>query len=103
MTNDVDDTVVWAGIHHKTSPVGGVEEFGYPDHSYLDRVDHELTMRGIVSPPRPGLSYQLTSVDSADYIIYDTLLRNSWKTKSKYTFQCITRVMRVHNSVLEER
>ena len=45
LTTGKKDTVVWAGIHHKTSPVGG--QFGYPDPTYLDRVTEELKARNI--------------------------------------------------------
>lgn len=36
---------VWNGIHHKTSKDGG--EFGYPDSSYLHRLQYELRNLGI--------------------------------------------------------
>ena len=39
--------VVWSGIHHKSSPVGGPQNFGYPDPGYLNRVKAELGDRGI--------------------------------------------------------
>lgn len=36
---------MWAGIHHKTSPYGGL--FGYPDKTYFFRVQEELKVRNI--------------------------------------------------------
>ena len=45
LTTGKKDTVVWAGVHHKTSPFGG--QFGYPDPTYLDRVTAELKVRNI--------------------------------------------------------
>ena len=40
-----DNTVVWAGIHHKTSQGSG--PFGYPDNTYLARVQQELAAVGV--------------------------------------------------------
>jgi len=45
LTTGQKNTVVWAGIHHKTSPSGG--PFGYPDNTYLNRVREELSARNI--------------------------------------------------------
>ena len=45
LTTGRKNTVVWSGIHHKTSTGGG--QFGYPDPSYLGRVQEELKARGI--------------------------------------------------------
>lgn len=45
VTTGRDNTVVWSGIHHKTSPYGGA--FGYPDPTYLDRVTDELKGFGV--------------------------------------------------------
>jgi deltex-like protein len=36
LTTGMTDTVVWSGVHHKTSLSGGT--FGYPDNTYLSRV-----------------------------------------------------------------
>ena len=41
------DCVVWAGIHHKTSPYGGATGHGYPDETYLARVTAELKDAGV--------------------------------------------------------
>ena len=46
LTTGLTDTVVWAGIHHKTSHRGG--PFGFPDETYLERVRDELKVRGII-------------------------------------------------------
>ena len=42
LTTGRKDTVVWAGIHHKTSESGGVSCFGYPDETYFARVKGEM-------------------------------------------------------------
>lgn len=47
VTTGVTDTVVWAGIHHKSSVEGGATNFGYPDPTYFVRVKEELATRGI--------------------------------------------------------
>ena len=47
LTTGKKNTVVWSGIHHKTSMHGGPTSFGFPDPSYLDRVSEELEVRGI--------------------------------------------------------
>ena len=35
ITTGQPNCVVWQGIHHKTSPVGGATSFGYPDETYF--------------------------------------------------------------------
>mmetsp|Transcript_5415 Transcript_5415/g.9029 ORF Transcript_5415/g.9029 Transcript_5415/m.9029 type:complete len:537 (+) Transcript_5415:64-1674(+) len=45
VTNGTPNTVVWAGIHHKTSTGAGA--FGYPDATYLSRVQEELAAVGV--------------------------------------------------------
>jgi hypothetical protein len=54
VTTGQKDTVVWSGIHHKTSMYGG--SFGYPDEKYLNRVTLELADRGVTleSPDEVG-------------------------------------------------
>jgi len=47
VTRGVDGLVVWNGIHHKTSPDGGPESYGYPDPTYLARVRDELNTKGV--------------------------------------------------------
>mmetsp|Transcript_11375 Transcript_11375/g.19178 ORF Transcript_11375/g.19178 Transcript_11375/m.19178 type:complete len:91 (+) Transcript_11375:711-983(+) len=47
LTTGATNTVVWAGIHHKTSTSGG--PFGYPDGTYFSRVREEFAMRDITS------------------------------------------------------
>jgi len=46
ITSGRSNTVVWNGIHHKTSLSGG--SFGYPDPTYLQRVTSELAEKGVV-------------------------------------------------------
>jgi deltex-like protein len=45
VTNGTENTVVWAGIHHKTATSGGA--FAYPDPKYLSRVTEELASVGV--------------------------------------------------------
>ncbi len=45
VTTGQENTVVWSGIHHKTSVYGG--PFGFPDDTYLNRVTLELADRGV--------------------------------------------------------
>ena len=42
VTNGKDNQTVWNGIHHKTYKGGGAEKHGYPDPTYLTRVQEEL-------------------------------------------------------------
>ncbi|MEQ2290137.1 E3 ubiquitin-protein ligase dtx3l, partial [Ameca splendens] len=46
-TSGAEGVVTWNDIHHKTSPIGGPEGFGYPDEKYLSRVKDELKAKGI--------------------------------------------------------
>jgi deltex-like protein len=48
VTTGCENTVVWNGIHHKTSLSGGSSCFGYPDPTYLTRVTEELAAVGII-------------------------------------------------------
>ncbi|KAI9339356.1 hypothetical protein BDR26DRAFT_862293 [Obelidium mucronatum] len=45
-TTGRENTLVW-NIHHKTSVSGGVLAYGYPDETYLWRVEDELKDRGV--------------------------------------------------------
>ena len=47
VTTGQDNVIVWNGIHHKTNPNGGSANFGYPDPTYLIRVQEELAAKGI--------------------------------------------------------
>ncbi|CAK81931.1 unnamed protein product (macronuclear) [Paramecium tetraurelia] len=47
VTTGKDNRIVWNGIHHKTSLMGGVSCFGYPDPTYFSRVKEELAAKGI--------------------------------------------------------
>lgn len=46
-TTGQEDVVTWNDIHHKTKRDGGTEKFGYPDPTYLSRVQDELAAKGI--------------------------------------------------------
>lgn len=47
MTTGRSNVITWNDIHHKTSICGGPECFGYPDPTYLTRVQEELKAKGI--------------------------------------------------------
>ena len=46
-TTGQDNVVTWNGIHHKTNVDGGPRECGYPDDTYLKRVQQELAAMGV--------------------------------------------------------
>ncbi|XP_078252823.1 E3 ubiquitin-protein ligase DTX3L isoform X2 [Rhinoraja longicauda] len=46
-TTGRNNVVTWNDIHHKTSTNGGASGFGYPDPTYLARVQDELKAKGI--------------------------------------------------------
>ncbi|KAL3864504.1 hypothetical protein ACJMK2_006178 [Sinanodonta woodiana] len=46
-TTGCDNVVTWNDIHHKTNTCGGTVEFGYPDPTYLQRVQEELAAHGV--------------------------------------------------------
>eukprot|EP01069_Polyplicarium_translucidae_P006097 Polyplicarium_translucidae@DN2904_c0_g1_i5.p1 len=48
LTTGRSNVVIWNGVHHKTSTRGGVEMHGYPDPTYLERVQNELEAQGVV-------------------------------------------------------
>ncbi|XP_072353172.1 uncharacterized protein [Scyliorhinus torazame] len=46
-TTGRNNVVTWNDIHHKTNTTGGPSMFGYPDPTYLTRVQDELKAKGI--------------------------------------------------------
>ncbi|XP_033756274.1 uncharacterized protein LOC117339018 [Pecten maximus] len=46
-TTGKEDVVTWNDIHHKTKREGGTAKFGYPDPTYLTRVQEELAAKGV--------------------------------------------------------
>ncbi|XP_069780416.1 E3 ubiquitin-protein ligase DTX3L [Narcine bancroftii] len=46
-TTGKSNVVTWNDIHHKTNTHGGPSGFGYPDPTYLERVQDELKAKGI--------------------------------------------------------
>ena len=50
VTTGRDNTVVWAGIHQKTSQHGGAASHGWPDHTVLDRLKSEAASKGLMVP-----------------------------------------------------
>ena len=47
ITTGKTNTVVWNGIPHKTSLVGGPTRYGYPDDSYFKTVKEVLASKGV--------------------------------------------------------
>lgn len=47
VTTGQKNTVIWNGIHHKTSTSGGAVNYGYPDPTYFNRVIEELASKGV--------------------------------------------------------
>ena len=47
VTTGVKNTIVWNGIHHKSSLTGGATHYGYPDPTYFNRVCEELAAKGV--------------------------------------------------------
>jgi deltex-like protein len=47
VTSGAQNVAIWNGIHHKTNLHGGSQYYGYPDDSYLERVQEELASMGI--------------------------------------------------------
>lgn len=56
VTTGQTDTVIWAGIHHKSSTHGGTSHFGFPDPTYMNRVTLELADRGVTLEPGDDIS-----------------------------------------------
>jgi len=47
ITTGTPHSVIWNGIHHKTSRSGGATNYGYPDDTYFVRVKSELKSLGV--------------------------------------------------------
>ena len=47
VTRELDNQIIWNGIHLKTSRYGGLENWGWPDKTYFDRVRDEFKQKGI--------------------------------------------------------
>ncbi|NXX23726.1 DTX3 ligase, partial [Podargus strigoides] len=47
LTTGRPNVITWNDIHHKTNCTGGPQLFGYPDPTYLARVQEELRAKGI--------------------------------------------------------
>jgi deltex-like protein len=45
LTSGLSNSVVWASIHHKTSPSGGA--YGFPDVNYFANCNLELDSLGV--------------------------------------------------------
>ena len=60
VTTGQKNTVVWNGIHHKTSLTGGTNYYGYPDSTYFSRVKEELASKGVLADDFK--SYELENI-----------------------------------------
>mmetsp|Transcript_64717 Transcript_64717/g.127041 ORF Transcript_64717/g.127041 Transcript_64717/m.127041 type:complete len:222 (+) Transcript_64717:278-943(+) len=49
VTTGKSNTVVWGGIHQKTSPSGGASQHGWPDPTYWGRLSAECANKGITA------------------------------------------------------
>jgi deltex-like protein len=67
VTTGMQNTTVWAGIHHKTSLGGGTMYFGYPDPTYFNRVLEEMAAKGVTED----------SLDQSAESIADNFLKQS--------------------------
>ncbi len=47
ITRNLDNVIVWNGIHMKTSLSGGPRFHGWPDKDYFERVKKEFKTKGI--------------------------------------------------------
>ncbi|XP_061194319.1 uncharacterized protein LOC133202495 [Saccostrea echinata] len=47
ITTGRDNVIIWNGIQHKTHRNTGAQAFGYPDSSYLKRVQQDLAEKGV--------------------------------------------------------
>jgi len=50
VTTGLSNTVIWNGVHHKTSTHGGSSSYGFPDPTYFSRVTQELSAKGVFLP-----------------------------------------------------
>lgn len=58
-TTGADNVVTWNDIHHKTNIDGGPTNFGYPDPSYLSRVEEELAAKGVTEDSLKGRKFDI--------------------------------------------
>ena len=47
VTRSMNNSIIWNGIHFKTSRYGGISNYGYPDKTYFARVKDEFKEKGI--------------------------------------------------------
>ena len=59
-TTGMDDAIIWNSIHHKTKICDSY--FGYPDSSYLARVEEELKLVGVVEADLKGATNVVNSM-----------------------------------------
>ena len=72
VTTGQKDTVVWNGIHHKTSLNGGAVHYGFPDPTYFNRVCEELAAKGVNKEDFDEKELELL----ANYLLYNNILKN---------------------------
>ncbi|OCT68943.1 uncharacterized protein LOC100127334 isoform X1 [Xenopus laevis] len=49
VTTGRSNVITWNDIHHRTNITGGPQMFGYPDPTYLQRVEEELEAKGLTA------------------------------------------------------
>ena len=47
VTKELDNQIIWNGVHFKTSKYGGLENYGWPDPTYYARAKDEFKQKGI--------------------------------------------------------
>jgi len=47
VTRNLDNQIIWNGVHFKTSRYGGLENYGWPDLTYYARAKDEFKQKGI--------------------------------------------------------
>jgi hypothetical protein len=65
VTTGTSNSVVWGGIHQKTSTSGGAAQHGWPDPTYFDRLRAECAAKGITTKPHTPVSPAATAAAAA--------------------------------------
>ena len=62
VTRNLDNVLIWNGIHHKSKPSGGTEHYAWPDPGYYNRVKQELLMKGVTFANQSEKDYEIDLV-----------------------------------------
>ena len=63
-TGNPEDGIVWNGIHQKTRRDGGAANHGYPDPTFLQRLQSECELQGVRLPDGAGGGDRATTADA---------------------------------------